>query len=109
MDLNYDKCKCMSFGNRKLPMSQHLISTGKEDISVKKVCEQLNSGVLFTLDFKFGSHIHHILQKANRLIGLIKQAFEFLDASMLQTSYTSLVHPYLDYACVVWCPFNWEI
>ena len=25
---------------------------------------------------------------------------------MLRTLYTSLVHPYLDYACVVWCPFQ---
>ena len=47
-----------------------------------------------------------ILQKANRLIGLIKKSFEFLDAPMLPTLYTSLVHPYLDYACVVWCPFQ---
>ena len=32
MDLNYEKCKCMSFGNRTLPMSQYLMSTGEEDI-----------------------------------------------------------------------------
>ena len=34
MDLNYDKCKCkcMSFGNFTLPMSQYLMSTGEEDI-----------------------------------------------------------------------------
>ena len=40
MDLNYDKCKCMSFGNRTLPMSQYLMSTGEEDISVMRVSEQ---------------------------------------------------------------------
>ena len=26
MDLNYDKCKCMSFGNHTLSMSQYLIN-----------------------------------------------------------------------------------
>ena len=60
----------------------------------------------FTSNFKFGTHIHHIVQKANRLIGLIKRSFEFLDAPMLWTLYTSLVRPHLDYACVVWCPFQ---
>ena len=25
---------------------------------------------------------------------------------MLQTLHTSLIHPYLDYVCVVWCPFQ---
>ena len=106
MDSNYGKCKCMSFGNRTLPMSQYLMSTGEEDISVMRVCEQLDLGVLFTSEFKFGPHIHHIVQKANRLIGLIKKSFDFLDAPMLRTLYTSLVCPYLDYACVVWCPFQ---
>ena len=27
---------------------------------------------------------------------------------MLWTLYTSLVRPHLDYACVVWCPFQLE-
>ena len=26
MDLNYDKCKCMSFGNHTLSMNQYLIN-----------------------------------------------------------------------------------
>ena len=35
---------------------------------------------------------------------------EFLDAPMLRTCYISLVHPYLDYACVIRCPFQlWDM
>ena len=83
MNLNYDKCKCMSFGNRTFPTSQYLMSSGEEYISVNQVCEQSDLGVLFTSNFKFGTHIHHIMQKADRLIGLIKRSFEFLDAPML--------------------------
>ena len=30
MDLNYDKYKCMSFGNRTLSMSHYLMLTGEE-------------------------------------------------------------------------------
>ena len=82
------------------------MSAGEEGISVMRVYEQSDLEVLFTSDFKFGPHIHHIVQKANQLIGLIKKSFEFLDAPMLQTLYTSLVRPYFDYACVVWCPFQ---
>ena len=50
-------------------MCQYLMSTGEEDISVTRVCEQSDLGVFFTSDFKFGPHIHHIVQKGNRLIG----------------------------------------
>ena len=83
MDLNYDKCKCMSFDNRTLSMSQYLMLTGEEDISDKRVSKKSDLGVLFNSDFKFGSQIHHIVQKANRLIGLIRKSIEFLDAPML--------------------------
>ena len=73
----------MSFGNRTLSMSRYLMSTGEEDIFVKRVCEQLDLGELFTSDFKFGSHIYHIVKKVNRLIGLIRKSFEFLDVPLL--------------------------
>ena len=48
------------------------MSAGEEDISVNQVCEQS--------DF---------VQKANRLIGLIKKSFEFLNAP---SSVTNLIH-----------------
>ena len=103
----YDKCKCMSFGNCTLSMSQYLMSTGGKGISVKTVCKQSNLRVLFTSDFKFWYHIHHIVQKANWLISLIKNPFNFwMYIPMLQTLYTNLVYPYLNYACVIWCSFQ---
>ena len=75
MNLNYDKC--MSFGNRTFPTNQYLMSSGEEYISVNQVCEQSDLRVLFTSNFKIGTHIHHIVQKANRLIGLIKSHSNF--------------------------------
>ena len=64
----------MSFGNHAFFTSQYLMSTGEEDISVKRVCQQSYFGVLFTSNFKFGIriYIHRFVQKADRLIGLIK-------------------------------------
>ena len=34
MDLNFDKCRCMSFGNGALPMNQYIYSPGDDDIPV---------------------------------------------------------------------------
>ena len=83
------------------------MSNGEEDISVKRVCEQSDLGVLFTLNFKFGSHIYYIAQKASQLISLIKIHLNvWMHLCYIQTLHTSLVHPYLDYVCVVWCPFQ---
>ena len=75
MTLNLDKCKCISFGSCALPMNQYTISLGDEDTYVARVHEQSDLGVLFTSNLKFGPHIHHIVQKGNRCIGLIKRSF----------------------------------
>ena len=40
------------------------------------------------------------------MLCIIGKVHEFLDAPMLRTFYVSLVCPYLDYACVVWCLFQ---
>ena len=63
-------------------------------------------GALFTSNLKFGSHISQIVHKANRLIGLIRQTFSYLDPPMLRVLYVGLVHPHLDYACVIWNPYQ---
>ena len=54
-------------------MNQYTMSPGDEDTYVTRVHEQLDLGVLFASNLKFGPHIHHIVQKANRLIDLIKR------------------------------------
>ena len=77
MNLNYDKCKCMLLSNCTFPTSQYLMSTGEECISVNQVGEQSDLGVLFTSNFKFGTHIHHIVQKTNGLITLLKNHSNF--------------------------------
>ena len=41
MNLNYDKCKCMSLGNRTFPTSQYLMKMGKECILLIKSVNNL--------------------------------------------------------------------
>ena len=72
------------------------MSTGKEAISVKRVHEQLESRVLFNSDFKFRTHIATPCTLCRKLIDLSNKSFEFqMDLCF-----------HMDYACVVWCPFQ---
>ena len=72
------------------------MSTGKEAFSVKRVHERLESRVLFNSDFKFRTHITTPYTLCRKLIDLSNKSFEF--------------HLHLcchmDYAWVVWCPFQ---
>ena len=60
-------------------------------------------GVVFVSSLKFANHIKAIVCKANRLIGLIKRTFSYLEPQMLRILYTSLIRPY---ASVVWNPYQ---
>ena len=68
--------------------------------------EEKDLGVLFSSTLKFNHHVNKIVHKANRLLGLIKGTFKFLDPQMLHNLYTALIRPHLDYECVIWNPYQ---
>ena len=45
--------------------------------------------------------------KANKILGLIRRSYEYLDAISLKSLYTSLVRPHLEYGHTVW-PLNYK-
>ena len=79
----------------------HLIGT---------VDEENDLGITFSCDFKFRSHIHihKIVQKANKFLGVISRTFKYLDPDIMRLLYTSLVRPHLDYASNIWNPYLLE-
>ena len=41
---------------------------------------------------------------ANKLLGLIRRSYVYLDNATVKTLYTSLVRPHLEYGNTAWCP-----
>ena len=62
-------------------------------------------GVMISSDLKPANHIGVISAKANRMVGLIKRNFTYLDLEMCQSLYCSLARPHLEYAVQCWSPF----
>lgn len=62
-------------------------------------------GVTFQSDLKFDSHICNCVNKANRILGVIKRTFSFLDAESFIPLYKTLVRPHLEYATTIWSPY----
>ena len=71
-----------------------------------RVEEEKDLGVLFSSTSKFSQHVQEIVNKAIRLLGLIKRIFKFLGPQMLCNLDTALIRSYLDYSCVVWNPYQ---
>ena len=75
-------------------------STGLHPIGT--VDEENDLGITFSCDFKFRSHIHKIVRKANKVLGVVSRTFKYLDPDIMRLLFTSLVRPHLDYASNIW-------
>ena len=62
-------------------------------------------GIILDHQLKFHLHTTEVAAKANRLLGLIKKSFDYLDSDMLTKLFTAFVRPTLEYSNAVWGPF----
>ena len=76
-----------------------------EQIPIKQVDSEKDLGVTFESTLRFDKHILNYVNKANRMQGLIKRAFSFMDKEIFLPLYKALIRPHLEYATVVWSPF----
>ena len=53
---------------------------------------------------KFDIHINNIVNKANRLLGLVKRTFSYMDRDTFLIIYKSIIRPIIDYGDSVWNP-----
>ena len=53
------------------------------------------------LQVTFSSHCE---QKVNKLLGMIRHSYTYLDNDTVKTLYTSLIRPHLEYGNTAWTP-----
>ena len=61
-------------------------------------------GVLFDRKLSFIQHIGCTVKKVNRMIGLTRRTFHYMDQEVFRLLFTSLMRPHLDYADCIWSP-----
>ena len=67
--------------------------------------EEKDLGVIIDKDLKFHVQTAAVINKANRLLGLIKKCFVNISIESFIILYKSLVRPCLEYGNVIWGPF----
>ena len=55
-------------------------------------------------EFKFSRHTEIQVNKANRIVGVIRRTFSHLEKKTLKQLFISLVRPHLEYAITTWSP-----
>lgn len=104
LKLNVKKCFAISV-SRKLSTYEFTYSLDCTPLQRTALVKDL--GVSFNSKFSFAPHIDTIVAKANTMIGFIKRnSTDFSDPYTLVSLYNSLVRSSLEYADVIWNPFQ---
>jgi len=59
---------------------------------------------MLTINLKFSKHVEKQVNKANRMLGLIRRSYEYLDNQSLKSLFCALVRPHLEFANTAWSP-----
>ena len=76
--------------------------SNKELKSVRS-CKDL--GVYVSSDLSWSNHVDAIVNKANKVLGLLKRTVGNNNREIFSMLYKSLVRPILEYTCPVWSPY----
>ena len=96
LSFNKNKCKHMHFGT-----SFHSAYSIENEI-IRTETKEKDLGIIIDNELKFQVHINTQVKRANRMLGVVKRSFTFLDNEMFLTLYKSLIRPYLEYGSNVW-------
>ena len=104
MEFNIGKCKTIQYGNVKIPHEYEMVDKCNNVQKLPQDGEEKDLGITFEKTLTFNSHIINTVNKANRIIGLIKRSFSHMDKQMFVSIYKALVRSILDYGSPVWNP-----
>ena len=76
----------------------------EKTVNLEGVDEECDLGIWFDKHLKFSTHVGHVVEKANKTLGLIKRSFVYLSGDIVKMLFTGIVRPSLEYGNVVWHP-----
>ena len=102
LNFNESKCKVLHIGKHNPYHTYHFDIPGNTPLTTTNFEKDL--GVIFDNHLHFDIHIDSSINRANRLLGVIRRTFTFLDKYSFLTIYKSLVRPILEYGNCIWSP-----
>ncbi len=94
-----EKSKYMRTGNTSVDENGYIMYS-----NISKTRTEKDIGVVIDDKLTFANHLAEKINKANKIVGLIRRTFVHLKPVIFKPLFTALVRPYLEYANEVWCP-----
>ena len=102
---NVSKCKVLHMGKNN-PKHIYTMDQGNTQVNVTECSEEKDLGVIFDAELKFDTHIQTAINKANKIIGIIRRTFSYLDNDSFKRFYKAVVRPHLEYGNIIWSSSN---
>ncbi len=103
LHFNASKCKVLHVGRNnpgytyKMEQSDGIVDLGTTEL-------EKDLGVNTDPNLKFSQHIEIQVNKANKILGMIRRSYEYLDADNVTKLFVALVRPHLEFCNVAWSP-----
>lgn len=102
---NADKCQALQLGSKNKKFKYNMRKHGSDEkVTLESSEVERDLGVNVDSDLKFSKHVEIQVNKANRILGLIRRSYEYLDAESLKLLFIALVRPHLEFANCAWSP-----
>jgi hypothetical protein len=103
--LNIAKCKVLRLNEKKASSDKvYAIRVNDKCSNLEAVSSEKDLGVILDGQLNFGSHIDDIINKSNKIVGVIKRNFRDLNLKTFAMLYKAMVRSKLEYAQAVWSP-----
>ena len=103
LSFNASKCKVMHMGHRN-PHETYSMQQDGRDVILDTTDIEKDIGVHVDKELKFDRHVEIQCGKANKILGLIRRSFTYIDSNIMKQLYTSLIRPILEYGHVITYP-----
>ena len=95
-----DKCVSMSFGPGE-PNTYWM-----NDTKLKQSHCEKDLGINIDDQLNFKKHISIIVNKATRIMAVVRKTFDYMDEDIFKLIFKSLIRPHLEYGAPVWSPHH---
>ncbi len=103
MRFHPEKCKVMHIG-KEIEQFQYTMTANGNSVPLEYTDTEKDLGVIIDNSLSFEQHCETAINKANRILGVIRRSFKYIDKEVLLSLYKSLVRPHLEYGNTIWNP-----
>ena len=104
MSFHPEKCKILKLGRPISDLSDIFNPYTLSDHHLEVVENEKYIRVIIDCELSFDKHIAEKVNKATKIVNIIRRSFMYLDEEIFLNLYKALVRPHLEYANQIWAP-----